>query len=116
MTGEGMGDQAAILDQERLAKAGVSVDLLREHGHSDAHTWNIAHRPTGSLRFQARINAARQQLETLFGELDALPATGYTGPTALLEIRENPRLLRAPSQRHIPFAEKSSACAHRASA
>lgn len=90
-----MGDHAAILDQERLAKAGVSVDQLREHGHRDALAWNIAHRPTGPLMFQARIDAAQQQLEALFDELNALPTTGYTGPNPLLEIRENPRLLRA---------------------
>ena len=59
------------------------------------------------------MEAARQQLESLSAALDRLPTTGWPGPEPLLEIRENPRLMRSVlaelrtvrrKLRRLPFA------------
>jgi cyclic beta-1,2-glucan synthetase len=80
------------IDQQRLAAAGISIARLRSEASAQTH--NVVHRPQRKLHsYSARTAAARAALEKLFADLNALPSDP-SGPDPLLEIRENPRLLR----------------------
>ena len=71
---------------------------LRAKARSAAETWDIAHSPDPADIFAKRINAAKSTLDQVFAELDSRPMPTYKPGEALdplLELRENPRLLRS---------------------
>ncbi len=68
---------------------------LRAHARATALQWHVAHRPQGPSPFLARMQAARAAVDKLYSDLDAIPFDPSKGPDPLLEIRENPRLLRS---------------------
>ena len=60
--------------------------------------WEIAHKPRGPSDFGQRIDTARESLDQLYSVLDARPTPTYAPGEPLdplLELRENPRLLRS---------------------
>ncbi|MBT9332209.1 glucoamylase family protein [Paracidobacterium acidisoli] len=90
-----MPEQITNADQQRLAKAGISIDRLRSEARTAAQGHHVVHRPqTKTQSYGMRVEAARASLERLLADLDTLTAESVAGPDPLLEIRENPRLLR----------------------
>ncbi|HEX4038340.1 MAG TPA: glucoamylase family protein [Acidobacteriaceae bacterium] len=87
-----MSGQVKMINEQRLREAGLSPDKLRAAAREDAHRWSTARQPQERQAFEARVESARRNLESLFAALDTLPTTGWPGPEPLLEIRENPRL------------------------
>jgi cyclic beta-1,2-glucan synthetase len=87
--------QVPEIDQKILDQAGIIREALRTHAHTAATSWAVIHRPQSPLAFTPRIEAAETALNSLFAELDELPVNPTGGPDPLLELRENPRLLRA---------------------
>jgi cyclic beta-1,2-glucan synthetase len=90
-----MPEHVTQIDHQRLAEAGISPDRLRSEARAAAQTFDVAHRPQKTQTYAVRTAAAQSALETLLAELDALPSNPPSGPDPLLEIRENPRLLRS---------------------
>ncbi len=84
--------QVPEIDQSILDNAGIRTEDLRAHARSAAAGWNVEHRPRGPLSFLETVERARIALDTLYGDLDGLPANS---PGPLMELRENPRLLRS---------------------
>jgi hypothetical protein len=84
--------QVPEIDQEILDSAGVRPEELRAHARAASAEWNVVHHPRGEPPFFASIENAFAQLNALNGELAGLTADS---PRPLLELRENPRLLRA---------------------
>ncbi len=74
-----------------------SADSLLAYADKVAPTWEIAHKPTAPGSFAQRIDSTRESLEQLFSALDKRPTPTYAPGEPLdplLELRENPRLLR----------------------
>jgi hypothetical protein len=90
-----MTGQVTMINEQRLRDAGLVPDQLRAAAREDAHHWGTVHRTKDLSAFDQRVEAARTRLERLFQELDSLPAQGWPGPEPLLEIRENPRMMRS---------------------
>ncbi|MGC2299417.1 MAG: glycosyl transferase, partial [Acidobacteriaceae bacterium] len=90
-----MTGQATMINEQRLRDAGLVPDQLRAAAREDAHSWGTVHGSKDLGAFDARVETARRHLETLFSELDQLPTQGWPGPEPLLEIRENPRMMRS---------------------
>ncbi len=90
-----MTGQVTMINEQRLRDAGLVPDQLRSAAREDAHRWGTVHGSRELGAFDARVDAARHRLEVLFQELDQLPTTGWPGPEPLLEIRENPRMMRS---------------------
>jgi len=90
-----MTGQVTMINEQRLREAGLVPDTLRSAAHEDAHRWGTVHGTKELGAFDARVESARQRLEILFQELDQLPTEGWPGPEPLLEIRENPRMMRS---------------------
>ena len=90
-----MTDQVTMINEQRLREAGLVPEQLRAAAREDAHLWSTTHGSKDLAPFDARVEAARQQIEALFSELDQLPTEGWPGPEPLLEIRENPRMMRS---------------------
>ncbi len=96
-----MNKTAPILDPQQPL-AGHLLEHLRDAARAAA-SWNIVHRPSTAGTFPARVRAARSALKRLETNLAALPipdaAAVDTHPasqsSALIEIRENLRLLRS---------------------
>ena len=84
-----------MINEQRLRDAGLVPDELRAAAREDTHRWDAVHGSKDPGAFNARVEAARQRLEKLFQELDSLPTQGWPGPEPLLEIRENPRMMRS---------------------
>jgi hypothetical protein len=84
-----------MINEQRLRDAGLVPDRLRSAAREDAHRWAAVHGSKDLGPFDARVDAARQQLDSLSQELDRLPTEGWPGPEPLLEIRENPRMARS---------------------
>src|SRR5271163_2235042 len=85
-------------DEQNPNAAPISVDHLRRHAQAAARSWGITRHAQGRGAFVARIEAARASLDKLYRELDQLPPPDYSkigGPEPILQLRENPRLLRA---------------------
>ena len=83
--------QVPEIDQLILDEAGVRPEDLRAHARADSAEWSTVHRPRGaSLYFQA-VQEAKLRLDALNLELKGLTTDS---PLPLLELRENPRLLR----------------------
>ena len=71
---------------------------LRTEAHNAAVTWDVAHVPDSVDVFSKRVNATKTTLDQVFAELDSRPMPTYKPGEALdplLELRENPRLLRS---------------------
>jgi len=84
-----------MINEQRLRDAGLVPDHLRAAAREDAHRWATVHGSKDLGPFDKRVDAAREQLDALFQELDHLPTEGWPGPEPLLEIRENPRMARS---------------------
>src|SRR5580704_9052681 len=75
-----------------------TAEALRAHADRVAPTWHVAHKPEGAGSFGRRIEATGQSLDQLYVILDARPVPTYLPGEKLdplLELRQNPRLLRA---------------------
>ncbi len=69
---------------------------LRTAAHQAASRWDVMHAPQGRSAFPLRIAAAKDALDAIQFRVDQLPATPEEpGPDPLLELRENPRMIRA---------------------
>ena len=90
-----MTDQVAMIDEQRMHDAGLSAEALRAAAQKDAHRWSTAPPSRDLDGFTARVAAAQRNLDTLAAKLDVLPTEGWPGPEPLLEIRENPRMMRS---------------------
>ena len=77
-------------DQEQHIPEGP----LRAAAQTAVSGWHVTYQPKGKGGFAKRVEAARDALDILYAELEGLPADPSAGPDPLLEIRENPRLLR----------------------
>jgi hypothetical protein len=102
-----------MINEQRLREAGLAPEPLRAAAREDVHRWRTVRQPQDLDGFTARMEAARQRLDALSEALDRLPTTGWPGPEPLLEIRENPRLMRSVlaelrtvrrKLRRLPFA------------
>ncbi len=75
-----------------------SRESVRSYADRVAPGWHVAHKPEGSGSFGRRIDATGQSLDQLFVVLDARPVPTYAPGEPLdplLELRQNPRLLRS---------------------
>src|SRR5271156_1221277 len=75
-----------------------SADSVRSYADRVAPGWHVAHKPGGPGSFGRRIDATAQSLDQLFVVLDARPVPTYLPGEPLdplLELRQNPRLLRS---------------------
>jgi len=90
-----MKEQVAMIDEQRMREAGLSPEELRAAAREDAGRWSTIRQPHETGALSARIDAARQHLNAVAAELDQLPTEGWPGPEPLLEIRENPRMMRS---------------------
>jgi len=80
------------------AQHSFSPDSLRDHADKVAPGWHVAHKPEGAGSFGRRIDATAESLDQLYVVLDARPTPTYEPGEPLdplLELRQNPRLLRA---------------------
>jgi cyclic beta-1,2-glucan synthetase len=80
------------------AKPPYSASALKEYADRVAPTWHVAHKPEGQGKFSTRIEATQQSLDQLFAILDKRPVPTYLPGEKLdplLELRQNPRLLRS---------------------
>ncbi|MGA7523506.1 MAG: glucoamylase family protein [Acidobacteriaceae bacterium] len=108
-----MTGQVTMINEQRLREAGLVPEQLRASAREDRHRWRTVRQAQDLNAFTARMEAARHHLDTLTAALDRLPTSGWPGPEPLLEIRENPRLLRSAlaelrtvrrKLRRLPFA------------
>jgi hypothetical protein len=73
-------------------------EFLQQRAKAAAISWDIARSPEGQDGFGRRIGATKSALEQVFAELDSRPMPTYKPGEPLdplLELRENPRLLRS---------------------
>jgi cyclic beta-1,2-glucan synthetase len=73
-------------------------ETVRSYADRVAPGWHVAHKPEGKGSFGSRIDATAQSLDQLFVILDARPVPTYLPGEPLdplLELRQNPRLLRS---------------------
>jgi cyclic beta-1,2-glucan synthetase len=76
----------------------VAAEQLRSQAHTLVRSWNVVHVPRGRTGFLARIEAARDTLSNVYDALARRPFAGYGDQAPadpLLELRENPRMLRS---------------------
>ena len=90
-----MTSQVTMINEQRLLEAGLVPDQLRAAAREDAHRWGTVHGSKELGAFDAHVESVRQRSEILLQELDQLPTEGWPGPEPLLEIRENPRMMRS---------------------
>jgi cyclic beta-1,2-glucan synthetase len=86
-----------------------SADALRRYADEVAPTWEIAHKPQSSSTFGQRIESTRESLEQLYSVLDKRPTPTYAPGEPLdplLELRENPRLLRSVIREIVSIRKK----------
>jgi hypothetical protein len=75
-----------------------SPESVRSYADRVAPGWHVAHKPEGAGSFGRRIDATAQSLDQLYVILDARPVPTYLPGEKLdplLELRQNPRLLRS---------------------
>jgi cyclic beta-1,2-glucan synthetase len=80
------------------AQPSYSAESLKRYADQVAPTWHVAHKPEGPGSFGTRIEATGQSLDQLFAILDKRPVPTYKPGEPLdplLELRQNPRLLRS---------------------
>ena len=73
-------------------------ESVRSYADRVAPGWHVAHKPEGKGSFGSRIDATAQSLDQLYVILDARPVPTYLPGEKLdplLELRQNPRLLRS---------------------
>jgi hypothetical protein len=88
--------QAANTDP--WSQRSYSLESVRSYADRVAPGWHVAHKPEGAGSFGRRIDATAQSLDQLFVILDARPVPTYLPGERLdplLELRQNPRLLRS---------------------
>jgi hypothetical protein len=93
-----MTEYIQVADERNPNAAPISVDHLRQHAQAAARSWGVTRHPQGRGTFPALVEAARLSLDRLYAQLDRLPPPDYSkisGPEPILELRENPRLLRS---------------------
>src|SRR6201992_3507560 len=74
------------------------AEAVRSYADRVAPGWRVAHKPEGAGPFNRRIEATAQSLDQLYGILDKRPVPTYLPGEKLdplLELRQNPRLLRS---------------------
>ena len=87
-----------MTDTDLAVQHSWSADSLRAYADRVAPGWHVAHKPEGAGSFGRRIEATGQSLDQLYVILDARPVPTYLPGEKLdplLELRQNPRLLRA---------------------
>lgn len=90
-----MTDQTPIPIESQEEELEIPAEQMRTTARTVVSGWHVTHIPQGKGGFTRRIEAARDSLDILYTELDELQPDPSTGPDPLLELRENPRLLRA---------------------
>src|SRR5271163_4183898 len=93
-----MTDYIQIADEQNPGAEPLSVERLRSHARTAARSWGVIRQARGRGTFRPRVEAARASINKLYEQLDKLPPPDYskiTGPDPILQLRENPRLLRA---------------------
>lgn len=86
-----MTEQAPIDVQELTTLR----EKLRAAARAATVGWQLIHQFKGKSGFLRRVEAARDALDMLAAEVATLETSSSAGPDPLLEIRENPRLLRS---------------------
>src|SRR6201986_844868 len=84
-------------------------DSVRGYADRVAPTWHVAHKPEGAGSFGRRIEATAESLDQLYVILDARPVPTYLPGEKLdplLELRQNPRLLRSVVAEPRPIRKK----------
>jgi hypothetical protein len=84
--------QVPEIDQAILDSAGIRAEDLRTLARLSSAEWDTVHRPHGTTPFILSIEKAKASLDALYGNLQKLTAQSSR---PLLELRENPRLLRS---------------------
>ena len=82
---------------EANTQPAYSAASLVDYADKAAPGWQIAHKPKTPGSFGQRIDSTRESLEQLYSVLDKRPTPTYAPGEPLdplLELRENPRLLR----------------------
>jgi hypothetical protein len=98
MTDTVPGPGQAVTTEAATKKPSYSADWLRAYADKVAPGWHVAHKPEGAGTFGSRIDATGQSLDQLYVVLDARPTPTYAPGEPLdplLELRQNPRLLRS---------------------
>src|SRR3984893_8369681 len=75
-----------------------TTESVRGYADRVARGWHVAHKPEGKGSFGSRIDATEHSLDQLYVILDARPVPTYLPGVKLdplLELRQNPRLLRS---------------------
>ena len=90
-----MTENVTMIDEQRMREAGLSPEALRAAGREDAHRWSTLRQGQEARPMQGRADWARQALDELSANLDTLPTEGWPGAEPMLEIRENPRMMRS---------------------
>ncbi len=91
-----MTDIATMLDPQHLPHGNINEELAA--AARAANAWEVATRPTAAGTFPQRVNAAKRAVLKLEAELASLPATPPNNDprvVALMDMRANPRVLRA---------------------
>ena len=95
-----MSDAAKTINSQRTP-TDPALERIRVAARA-ADTWDVVQRPANKGAFPARVEAARHDLKRLEGELAQLPVSPAEAGerkiphhSALLDLRANPRLLRA---------------------
>lgn len=93
-----MNEYIQTADQQNPDAMPIPVDYLREHARIAAQNWAVTRHLQKHRSFSLRLEAVQKSLVLLCSRLDSLPAPDYSKiatPDPILELRENPRLLRA---------------------
>ncbi|MGC2399492.1 MAG: glucoamylase family protein [Acidobacteriaceae bacterium] len=94
-TVSGSGQATRIHAEPQLK---FDAEAVRNYADQVAPGWRVAHKPEGAGSFGRRIEATAQSLDQLYAILDKRPVPTYLPGEALdplLELRQNPRLLRS---------------------
>ncbi|WP_158748537.1 glucoamylase family protein [Acidobacterium sp. S8] len=89
-----MADQSPIEVPSTEEEQPIAVEPLQVAARAAASEWQVNHQPGGKGSFATRVEAAREALDLLSAEVDAIDPKSTEDADPLLEIRENPRLLR----------------------
>ncbi len=95
---ESTSTSGAPMAGEAIEPRAYSAASLIAYADTAAPTWEIAHKPTTPGSFGQRIDSTRESLDQLYSVLDKRPKPTYAPDEPLdplLELRENPRLLRS---------------------
>src|ERR1700722_89788 len=90
-----MTDQMPIDVQHAEQEPQIPAERMRVAARAAVALWHVTHQPKGKGGWARRVEATRDALGMLSAELEGFKADLSSGPEPLLEIRENPRLLRA---------------------